>query len=418
MPLKKFEHGILSFFKYLSQKTTSIEHLDDSSTDEIGNMAQIVNQHIAKTKNMLDKENKLITSAKTTMEKVAKGWYEETIKATTSNETLESFKNDVNNMILTTRKHFMVINKILEEYAHLNYTGELKLNDIKSDGAFALMVKDINKLKDAITNVLKQNKQNGLTLQNSANILLDNVSALSKSSNEAAASIEETSASLNEIMSNIEQNTQNVTIMAQHGKEVKSLTAKGNKLANQTAKAMDEINQEVSAITEAITVIDQIAFQTNILSLNAAVEAATAGEAGKGFAVVAQEVRNLATRSAEAANEIKNLVENATQKTQNGKNISDQMIDGYTHLNESITKTIDTISKVEEASKEQQYSIKQINSAINLLDQQTQQNASIASTTKDIAIYTKTIATEIVEDADKKEFIGKNQIKAKELNLK
>ncbi len=82
---------------------------------------------------------------------------------------------------------------------------------------------------------------------------------------------------------------------------------------------MDEINEQVNSINEAITVIDQIAFQTNILSLNAAVEAATAGEAGKGFAVVAQEVRNLAARSAEAAKEIKELVETATTKANSGK---------------------------------------------------------------------------------------------------
>ena len=82
---------------------------------------------------------------------------------------------------------------------------------------------------------------------------------------------------------------------------------------------MDEINTQVNAINEAITVIDQIAFQTNILSLNAAVEAATAGEAGKGFAVVAQEVRNLASRSSEAAKEIKELVLNATTKANQGK---------------------------------------------------------------------------------------------------
>jgi methyl-accepting chemotaxis protein len=88
---------------------------------------------------------------------------------------------------------------------------------------------------------------------------------------------------------------------------------------------MDEINSEVQAINEAISFIDQIAFQTNILSLNAAVEAATAGEAGKGFAVVAQEVRNLAGRSAEAANEIKRLVENAATKANQGKNISGEI---------------------------------------------------------------------------------------------
>ncbi|RXI27686.1 methyl-accepting chemotaxis protein, partial [Arcobacter defluvii] len=84
-------------------------------------------------------------------------------------------------------------------------------------------------------------------------------------------------------------------------------------------QSMDEINNQVNLINEAITVIDQIAFQTNILSLNAAVEAATAGEAGKGFAVVAAEVRNLASRSAEAAKEIKAIVENATSKADQGK---------------------------------------------------------------------------------------------------
>ncbi|WP_226809459.1 methyl-accepting chemotaxis protein, partial [Aliarcobacter butzleri] len=80
----------------------------------------------------------------------------------------------------------------------------------------------------------------------------------------------------------------------------------------------EDITKQVNAINEAIGVIDNIAFQTNILSLNAAVEAATAGEAGKGFAVVAQEVRNLASRSAEAAHEIKAIVENATIKANEG----------------------------------------------------------------------------------------------------
>ena len=79
---------------------------------------------------------------------------------------------------------------------------------------------------------------------------------------------------------------------------------------------MDEINEKVQTINESIAIIDQIAFQTNILSLNAAVEAATAGEAGKGFAVVAQEVRNLASRSAEAAKEITELVVSASIKAQ------------------------------------------------------------------------------------------------------
>jgi methyl-accepting chemotaxis protein len=176
---------------------------------------------------------------------------------------------------------------------------------------------------------------------------------------------------------------------------------------------MEEINTQVTAINEAISVIDQIAFQTNILSLNAAVEAATAGEAGKGFAVVAQEVRNLASRSAEAASEIKSLVENATAKANDGKNIAGHMIVGYKKLNENISKTINLISDIENASKEQLSGIEQINDAVTALDRQTQENAMVASQTHDVAVLTDEIAKLVVSDADSKEFRGRQTAKAK-----
>ncbi|KHF07873.1 chemotaxis protein, partial [Vibrio parahaemolyticus] len=137
------------------------------------------------------------------------------------------------------------------------------------------------------------------------------------------------------------------------GETVKSAAQTGYNLADKTTFSMDEINEKVSAINEAISIIDQIAFQTNILSLNAAVEAATAGEAGKGFAVVAQEVRNLASRSAEAAKEIKAIVENATSKANQGKSIATNMIGGYKELNYSISQTINLINDIQNASKEQ-----------------------------------------------------------------
>ncbi|MDN5128815.1 methyl-accepting chemotaxis protein, partial [Aliarcobacter butzleri] len=181
---------------------------------------------------------------------------------------------------------------------------------------------------------------------------------------------------------------------------------------HKTTSSMSNINNQVDLINEAISVIDQIAFQTNILSLNAAVEAATAGEAGRGFAVVAGEVRNLANRSAQAAKEIKDIVEKAKEITSEGKDIADEMINGYVKLNQDITSTISLIDDVQNSSKEQLQGIEQINNSISSLDKQTQQNATVANKTQEIAINTDKIAKLIVEDANNKEFIGKENIKS------
>ena len=384
-----------------------------SSEDEIGIISSKFNEYLQGIENGIKEDNELIDAAKSTMAGVKQGRYSEVITATTSNPTLEDFKNSVNSMITATQQHFNDVNIVLKKYSAYDYTEELKLQNIEKGGVFELLVNDINNLRNAITTMLIENKSNGLTLDESSNVLLVNVDSLNNNSNEAAAALEQTAAALEEITSNISSNTDNIVRMSGFATSLTSSANEGQNLASQTTIAMNDIDAEVNAINDAISVIDQIAFQTNILSLNAAVEAATAGEAGKGFAVVAQEVRNLASRSAEAANEIKTLVSNATSKANTGKQIADQMIDGYTGLNENITKTIEIITDVESASKEQLQGIEQINDAVNSLDQQTQQNAMIASQTHDVAVQTDTIAKLVVSNANAKEFNGKNSVKAK-----
>ena len=293
------------------------------------------------------------------------------------------------------------ITKVLDSYKVLDFTASVP----NPTGSVS---KELNELSMIISQMLYSNMEIGTTLKKNAQVLSHNVETLSTSSNQQAASLEETAAALEEITATIVQNGQHVSDMSNNAHELSVSVKDGEILARQTTTAMEEIDTQTNAIADAISVIDQIAFQTNILSLNAAVEAATAGEAGKGFAVVAQEVRNLAARSAEAASEIKSLVVNATTKADEGKIIANQMIDGYEHLNASILKTVQLIEEVSSASKEQQSGIEQINDAVTELDQSTQENASVAADASNIAKETDGMAQTIVDNAAEKEFEGKS----------
>ncbi|MGJ0360220.1 HAMP domain-containing methyl-accepting chemotaxis protein [Aliarcobacter cryaerophilus] len=411
--ITNFKNGLLGFFAYLNRESINSELLEDKSKDEFGEMAKVVNQNILRTQKGIEEDRKLINETIAVLGEFEQGDLCQRLNLDVENPALAELKRVINNMGTVLETNIDNILKVLEQYSNYNYLNKIDQKGLKEH--LLKLANGVNTLGDSITNMLVQNKSNGLTLEQSSSLLLANVDKLNLSSNEAAASLEETAAALEEITSNIRNNTENIAKMAKYSNEITKASSDGEKLANKTTLAMDEINTQVNLVNDAISVIDQIAFQTNILSLNAAVEAATAGEAGKGFAVVAQEVRNLASRSAEAAKEIKSIVEEATKKANEGKEIANEMIQGYKSLNDSINSTINLISDVEMSSKEQLSGIEQINDAVNQLDQQTQQNAAISTQTNDIAITSDKIAKLIVEDANKKEFHGKNDIVAKSI---
>ncbi|MCG3692222.1 methyl-accepting chemotaxis protein [Aliarcobacter butzleri] len=414
----------LSYFSYYSQKrvvggidrikiyiddlmdfvffrTNHIRRAEYIKNDDIGQILKELNKYVEKFDVMRKDDMHVLGEVVIALDKVSQGIYTSQIHADSNNFMIHTLKRVVNQMLATTNKNMEELVKIVGEYSQDDYRSQMDIDPILK-GKMLLTMQRINHLGKELNENAKNNLQNGHLLEKNSTTMNKSVESLAAKANEQAASLEQTAAALEEITSITKNNTQNASKMANLSNDVKNSVILGEKLANQTNLSMDEINIQVTAINEAISVIDQIAFQTNILSLNAAVEAATAGEAGKGFAVVAQEVRNLASRSAEAAREIKDLVENATSKANQGKRISDEMSKGYDNLNKLISETIDIIKDVSVASNEQLQGIEQINDAISMLDRVTQENAHEATKVANIANETLQMAQVLVQNAKTK----------------
>lgn len=408
-PLSDFQEGLLNFFKYLNKENPEVNLLINSSNDEIGDMSKVINENILKIKNNIEEDNKVIDSTILVLKEFEQGDLSQRVQLKSSNFSLNELTNLLNQMGINLEKNINNVLDILDEYSNYKYINKISTNTSKKH--LLKLAEGINYLGDSITQMLIENKKNGLTLDSSSDILIENVNILNNNLNNSAASLEETAAALEEITSNITSNTTNIKDMFEYTEILTNSVNKGKKLSQKTDLAIDTINEQINTINNSIDMIEQISFQTNILSLNAAVEAATAGEAGRGFAVVAQEVRNLASRSTETTKRIKELVSIAILKANDGKEIAKEMIDGYNIVDENISKTVELISQVNLSSKEQQKGIEQINDAINLLDHKTQENAVISNKTYDIAIGTDTLAKLIVQKTNEKEFNGKDDLK-------
>ncbi len=249
--------------------------------------------------------------------------------------------------------------------------------DTSSTNETGQLLRALRDMNDGLIKIVGDIRTSISSIGSATSDIASGNSDLSARTESQASSLEQTASSMEQITANVKQSADNAKQANAMVTSASGVALKGGQVVSQVVSTMGAINESSRKIVDIIGVIDGIAFQTNILALNAAVEAARAGEQGRGFAVVAAEVRNLAQRSAAAAKEIKALISDSVEKVDVGNKLAGEAGQAMEEIVDSVKRITDIMSDIVMASQQQSSGIEQVNQAIGLIDEMTQQNAAL-----------------------------------------
>jgi methyl-accepting chemotaxis protein len=253
----------------------------------------------------------------------------------------------------------------------------VRIREEGKEAFFKTLASGVNRLLENMADVVRSMARAAAEVRSGSEEISRGNADLSQRTEEQASSLEETASSMEEMTSTVRNNADNAAQANQLAFAAREQAEHGGSVVGTAVAAMAEINVASKRIADIISVIDEIAFQTNLLALNAAVEAARAGEQGRGFAVVASEVRNLASRSAAAAKEIKTLIQDSVGKVADGTKLVDESGKALAEIVVRVKKVTDVMAEIANSSREQASGIEQVNKAITMMDDVTQQNAAL-----------------------------------------
>jgi len=249
---------------------------------------------------------------------------------------------------------------------------------VKSKDEIGSLANSFNSMLDSFNEVLHHIRIASSEVTAGAEQVSNSSMSLSHDATEQASAVEELTARIEDIAGQMQQNLDNVEKAHALSEEVNKNALEGSQQMKDLQLAIQEINETSNDISKIIRVIDDLSFQTNILSLNASVEAAQAGQHGKGFAVVAEEVRNLAAKSALAASDTSNLIKNSLKKVEDGIKIVDANARSLNEIISGVNQMTNAITQISIASKDQSASIDEINIGINQVASTIQNSTAIS----------------------------------------
>ncbi|RPH31032.1 methyl-accepting chemotaxis protein [Buttiauxella warmboldiae] len=269
------------------------------------------------------------------------------------------------------------LHRLIESIRHIAGGDLVRTIDVEGTNEMGQLASTLRHMQSELMNTVSNVRNGANAIYSGASEISSGNNDLSARTEQQAASLEETAASMEQLTATVKQNAENARQASQLALSASETAQKGGKVVDNVVRTMNDIASSSKKIADITSVIDGIAFQTNILALNAAVEAARAGEQGRGFAVVAGEVRNLASRSAQAAKEIKSLIEDSVNKVDTGSTLVESAGETMDEIVNAVTRVTDIMGEIASASDEQSRGIDQVGLAVSEMDRVTQQNAAL-----------------------------------------